>query len=56
MENSDFMTNHLNAFNILVSQLIYFDIKMKEEDKCIALLCSIPESWDKLVVAIGSSI
>ena len=28
---------------------------MEEEDKCITLLCSLPNSWDNLVVAIGSS-
>ena len=31
------------------------DIKMEEEDKCITLLCSLPDSWDNVVVAIGSS-
>ena len=28
---------------------------MVEEDKCITLLCSLPYSWDKLIVAIGSA-
>ena len=55
MEDGDSMTKHLNSFNTLVSQLIFVDIKMGEEDKCISLLCSLSKSWDNLVVAIGST-
>ena len=44
MEDGDSVTNHLNIFNTLVSQLISVDIKMKEDDKCITLLCSLPKS------------
>ena len=55
MEDGDFVTNHLNLFNTLVSQLISIYNKMEEEDKCITLLCSLPNSWDNLVVEIGSS-
>lgn len=55
MEDVDSVTMHLNAFNALVSQLASNKIDMDEEDKCITLLCSLLDSWDNLVIAIGSA-
>ena len=49
------MTEHLNSFNTLVSQLGSVNITIEEEDKCITLLCSFTDSWDNLVVEIGST-
>jgi hypothetical protein len=55
MEDGDSVTEHLNAFNTLVSQLVSVNITIAEEDKCITLLCSFPDSWYNMAVAIGST-
>eukprot|EP00253_Pinus_taeda_P014634 PITA_14634 len=53
MKDGDSVTVHLKTFNIVVSQLLSVDIKISDEYKCISLLCSITDSWDRLVIAIG---
>jgi len=55
MKDGDSVREHLNAFNTVVSQLLFVDIKISDEDKCISLLCSLPDSRDSLVIAIDSN-
>ena len=55
MDENDVVTDHLNVYNTMVSQITFVGIKMVEEDKCITLLCSLPDFWDNLIVAIGSA-
>jgi hypothetical protein len=52
MRDGDSVADNFNAFNTVVSLLVYIDIKISDEDKCISLMCSLPDPWDILVVAI----
>jgi hypothetical protein len=54
MKYGDLVTKDLKSLNTVVSELLFVDIKIFDEDKCIILLCSFPESWDSMVVATGS--
>ena len=49
MRDGDLVAEHLNTFNTVVSQLVSVEIKISDEDKCISLLCSLPDLWDSLV-------
>jgi hypothetical protein len=55
MSDGSSITDHLNAFNTIITQLFSIYIKIIEEEICIFLLCSFPDSWDNLVVDIGSN-
>lgn len=55
MKDGKFVTKHLNAFNIIITQLLYVDIKILDEYKCINFLWYLLDLWDSLVAAIGSN-
>jgi transposase InsO family protein len=44
---------HLNEFNSLISKLMAVDVKIDPEEKAILLLCSMPESWDNLIMSLS---
>jgi len=45
-------TLHLNAFNIILSELLALEVKLEEEDKALLLLSSLPSSYDHLEATI----
>jgi hypothetical protein len=55
MSEGSSVTEHLNVFNTIISQLSIVDIKITEDVKCVILLFCFLDSRDILVVAIGSN-
>ena len=46
------ISDHLNAFNTLICQLNNIEVKFKDEENEVMLLCSLHESWDHLVTTV----
>jgi hypothetical protein len=44
MSDESSVKEHINAFNTIISQLLFVDIKITKEDKIIILLFSFPYS------------
>ena len=49
------VSDHINEFNMILSQLNSVDINFKDEIKALILMSSLPESWNIVVAAISSS-
>jgi len=46
------IADHLNLFYTLICQLNSMDVKLNDKDNAIALLCSLPKSWDHFFMSI----
>ena len=55
MEEGGQISKHLENFNMLVTQFTLVGVLMDEEERCQILLCSLLDSCDNLVMAIGST-
>jgi hypothetical protein len=55
MRDGRLVTEHLNEFNTIISHLLFMDIKITEEEKCIILLCFFSDYWDRLVMDIKNN-
>ena len=50
------ITDHLNDFNTITSQLSSMGINFDEEIRALLILCSLPKSWNGLVMAMSNSV
>ena len=47
---------HLNEFNTVTSELSFVGLNFDDEVRNLLFLCTIPESWNGLVMAISNSV
>ena len=50
------VANHLNEFNKLTSQLSSLKVNFDDEVRALLILCSLPESWNRLVMVVSNSV
>ena len=55
MTESTTVANHLNEFNMIISQLSSVEIDFDDEVQALILLSSLPESWSGTVTAVSAS-
>jgi hypothetical protein len=56
MSEGGSVADHSNEFNIVTNQLSYVKVDIDDEVRALLILCSLPESWNGLVMAVSNSI
>ena len=55
MKEGASIAEHLNEFNVITNELASIKITLDDEIRAILLMCSMPNSWENLIVAISPS-
>jgi hypothetical protein len=56
MSEGGFVADHLNEFNTVTNQLSSVKVDFDDEVRALLILCSLPESWSGLVMAVSNSV
>jgi hypothetical protein len=56
MSEGGSVTNHLNDFNTVTNQLSSVKVDFDDEVRALLILCSLPESWNTLVMVVSNSV
>ena len=56
MSEGGFVAYHLNDFNTVTSYLSSIGVKFDDEVRALLFLCSLPERWNGLFMAISNSV
>jgi hypothetical protein len=50
------VADHLNDFNTITNKLSYVKVDFDDEVRVLLILCSLPERWNGLVMAVNNSV
>jgi hypothetical protein len=50
------IADHLNEFNMVTNQLSSVKVDFDYEVRALLILCSLPESWNDLVMVVSNSV
>ena len=56
MSKGGSVADHLNEFNTPTSQLSSVKVNFDDEVRDVLILCSLPESWNSLVMVVSNSV